>query len=56
MVISQEGHGLIKHAAQAAIVVPMTSCSVWHFLPYPADMLAAGEQYSRGRKCVQQDQ
>ena len=50
MVISQEGQDLIKHAVQAAIVVPVISCPVWHFLPYPAAMLAAEEQ-SRTDMC-----
>jgi len=52
MVISPEGHDLIKHTAQAAIVVPIIPLSGLAFSASPADMQAAGNQYSHGRKCV----
>jgi hypothetical protein len=32
MVISQEGHDLIKYVAQAAVVVPIIAGLAWHFL------------------------
>ena len=38
MVVQQEGQDLIKHVAQATIIVLIISYPGWRFLPHPADM------------------
>jgi hypothetical protein len=38
MIVQQEGQDLIKHAAQATIVILIISYPGWRFLPHPANM------------------